>query len=864
MPGTVDDKLVKRAHSTTSYTKQQLEELAACMHPVTGPEYFIKNFMYIQHPMKGAQIIVPFDYQYDLLETYHNYRYSVNLMARQTGKALALDTPILTPTGFTTVGDIKVGDVIYSRDGSSTNVTFITEVMNDRPCYEVEFDNGECIVADAEHLWNVSSSYKTFKHSEKTLTTSEMVGLREKWNKWSKPPSLYINYTECLEFEDRPVLVDPYVFGVWLGDGHSSCGRITCHKDDYEHYFKEITSRGYSVSDFKPDKRTDTTGYFTVYGLLQNLRKLGVVDNKHIPDEYFINSKGVRQEVIQGLMDTDGYISEKGQQEFSQSNRTLVENFNRILSSLGIKSTVNWRKTSGKLNARVRFTTEVMTYRIPRKKRILLEHSKKNYHANKATVNRIYIKDIRPVDSVPVRCLQVDNPEHLFLCGETLIPTHNTTIAAGYLLWYAMFVPDAHILIASNKYEGAQEIMHRIRYAYEECPDHIRAGSTSYNKKTLEFDNKSRIESTATTGNTGRGKSISLLYLDEFAFVEPGIAKEFWAGISPTLSTGGKCIITSTPSSSEDQFAEIWFGSLNTTDEFGNERPRGIGKNGFKSYFADWRVHPDRNEEWAEEEKAKLGDEKFKIEHECQFLSHEETLISNVALQKLAPMQPMYKTGQVRWFAPIKKECSYVVALDPSMGTGGDNAAIQVLELPTFKQVAEWQHNKSRIEQQMNVVMEIGKIIEKSGAEVYWSVENNSLGEAALVVIRNIGEEKFAGTFLSDPRNKTSGKRKGFNTTNVSKKEACARLKTLIETERMTIYSKNLVSELKTFVHRGNSYEAMLGMKDDLVMSMLLAVRMAAFVAMWDDSTHHNMNSSPGIEVDDDDEGSGPMPMMFI
>ena len=127
-----------------------------------------------------------------------------------------------------------------------------------------------------------------------------------------------------------------------------------------------------------------------------------------------------------------------------------------------------------------------------------------------------------------------------------------TTTAAGYLLWYAMFVPDSTILIAAHKYSGAQEIMQKIRYAYELMPDHIRAGVTSYNKGSIEFENGSRIVAQATTENTGRGMSITLLYCDEFAFVRPTIAKEFWTSISPTLATGGKAIITSTPNSDED------------------------------------------------------------------------------------------------------------------------------------------------------------------------------------------------------------------------------------------------------------------------------------------------------------------------
>ena len=190
-----------------------------------------------------------------------------------------------------------------------------------------------------------------------------------------------------------------------------------------------------------------------------------------------------------------------------------------------------------------------------------------------------------------------------------------TTVAAGYLLWYAMFIPDATILIASNKHDGALEIMQRVRYAYESIPDHIRCGVHSYNKKSIEFDNKSRIIAQTTTGNTGRGMSVSLVYLDEFAFVEQNIALEFWTSLSPTLATGGKCIITSTPDTDEDQFAQIWFNANKLTDEYGNQR--NVGRNGFRPYFAKWNQHPDRDEAWAKEERESIGEDRFLREHEC-------------------------------------------------------------------------------------------------------------------------------------------------------------------------------------------------------------------------------------------------------
>jgi hypothetical protein len=206
--------------------------------------------------------------------------------------------------------------------------------------------------------------------------------------------------------------------------------------------------------------------------------------------------------------------------------------------------------------------------------------------------------------------------------------TGKTTTAAGYLLWYAMFVRDSTILIAAHKYTGAQEIMVRIRYAYELCPDNIRAGCTSYNKQSIEFENGSRIIAQTTTETTGRGMSLSLLYADEFAFVAPNIASEFWTSISPTLATGGKAIITSTPNSDEDQFASIWKEANKKFDEHGNTTI--TGKNGFFPFRAFWNEHPDRDEKWAEVERSRIGEERFRREHDCLHGSSEITLQDNL------------------------------------------------------------------------------------------------------------------------------------------------------------------------------------------------------------------------------------------
>lgn len=438
-----------------------------------------------------------------------------------------------------------------------------------------------------------------------------------------------------------------------------------------------------------------------------------------------------------------------------------------------------------------------------------------------------------------------------------------TTCAAGYLLWYAMFHPDQTILISAHKYTGSQEIMQRIRYAYELCPDYIRCGVVNYNKGSIEFDNGSRIVSTTTTGNTGRGMSISLLYCDEFAFVPPNIADEFWTSISPTLATGGKAIITSTPNSDEDTFAIIWKEANKKFDEFGNERD--VGVNGFFPFTCHWNEHPDRDDAWATLERGRIGEERFRREYNCEFLVYDETLINSICLAGMEGARPIMNMGQTRWYKEPDKNQIYAIALDPSLGTGGNSAGIQVFELPSFTQVAEWQHNLTPIQGQIRVLKEILNYIkecigEENVSNIYWSIENNNIGEAGLICIRDIGEENFPGLFVSEPIRKGHVRkfRKGFNTTHKTKIAACARLKYLIESGKMKVNSKVLISELKTFIAQGITFKGKMEEQDDLVSACLLIVRMSQVLADWDSRVFDTYSSNESM---DDDDFEPPMPI---
>jgi hypothetical protein len=262
------------------------------------------------------------------------------------------------------------------------------------------------------------------------------------------------------------------------------------------------------------------------------------------------------------------------------------------------------------------------------------------------------------------------------------------------------------------------------------------------------------------------------------------------------------------------------------------------------------------------EEVGRIGEERFRREHGCEFLIYDETLINSMILAEMEGRDPIERQGQVRWFQKPQRGRTYVVGLDPSLGTGGDPAAIQIFELPTMIQVGEWQHNKTPIQRQIAILKEICEYIyDTIGTQndIYYSVENNTLGEAALVVIGEIGEENIRGVFLSQPVKMGQARvhRKGFTTTNKSKITVCAKLKNLIENKKMTINSKNLISELKTFVASGAGFAAKLGETDDLVSATLLSLRMIQSLQSYDSDLDEKLKDSA-------DDYIAPMPFIMV
>jgi hypothetical protein len=217
-----------------------------------------------------------------------------------------------------------------------------------------------------------------------------------------------------------------------------------------------------------------------------------------------------------------------------------------------------------------------------------------------------------------------------------------------------------------------------------------------------------------------------------------------------------------------------------------------------------------------------------------------------MVLSRMRHIEPIFYTGTVRWYTEPEPNHAYLVGLDPSLGTDNDYSAIQVFQLPEMLQVAEWQHNRTDTRRQVTILLEVLYALEGilmdnpqqiGQPEIYWTFENNAIGESVLQIIEDTGEERFPGSLVTERRRRgmPNGKRvrKGLNTNARNRLSALSRLKTLIETERITINSHAMVKELKIFITTGATFRAKPGEHDDLIMATVLVVRMIDIVLAW-------------------------------
>jgi len=323
------------------------------------------------------------------------------------GKALALGTPLPTPSGWTTMGEVAVGDQVIGADGRPTRVVAVTEVMQGRPCFEVQFCDGSMIVADAEHQWLTNQLLTDQQGVASVRTTAEIAHTLSAQTR-EAALNHSVSTTAPLDLPEGELLVQPYTLGAWLGAGAGTGASSTLASAD-----PEIVMR-LEADELVGDAHLGT---------------IGVLGDEHIPAAYLRGSHRQRRDLLAGLLDTAGALTPTGLVQFTSTNFRLADDVRELVVSLGHRCRVSHRRGRGApltspTEITISFSTDDEVFWLERKR---LAH-KECGQLGVADHGSRFITEVRPVDSQPVRCIQVDADDHLYLAGASMIPTHNSTL----------------------------------------------------------------------------------------------------------------------------------------------------------------------------------------------------------------------------------------------------------------------------------------------------------------------------------------------------------------------------------------------------------------------------------------------------
>ena len=423
------------------------------------------------------------------------------------GKAENINNLIPTPFGFSKIGDLKVGDKIFNNNGQLTEVIETHPINYNPTCYSVVFNTGETIDCDINHLWVT----KNDKEREQSLRLTPEFRERRKKNRLTRalnnPTKLssQVNITKlnkereyiykeapkgtirttkeiletlkikhgnierfnhsidvcgAIDLPHKELLIDPYLLGLWLGDGHRKTGRIGMMEEDINNiqnsFDLKIISKSYD--------RKKSIPYIEIRseGLRDNLIKYKILNKKRIPLEYLRSSIEQRRELLRGLMDTDGSCDKRGQCEVGLSDKELMDDVHELVSSLGIIATIrikelNKKNPNHRDSYRIKFVADFPVFKLKRK----VERQK--IENLRPTTKKRYIVDVKPIPSIPMRCITVACSSGTYLTGKSFITTHNSHAMRLIAISYALQVPNCQIYLfrrifsdlAKNHIEGA-------------------------------------------------------------------------------------------------------------------------------------------------------------------------------------------------------------------------------------------------------------------------------------------------------------------------------------------------------------------------------------------------------------------------
>lgn len=500
------------------------------------------------------------------------YRGVVLVGPAQCGKALPLDTPIATPSGWTTMGALKIGDWVLGSDGCPTCVTFATDTMFGHDCYRVGFDDGTSLVADAEHKWQVDdlSAGATYVLPTEYLASNPTYGTNRR-------ARYAIQNAEALCLPEVDLPIDPYTLGAWLGDGHSYSAWMTLHEDEME-IVDRIRAAGHCVVT-EPvaiaksmTVKIDPATRSTENTFKTKLRALGILaqqgdggSKKAIPEIYLRASFPQRLELLRGLMDTDGTANRSsGICEITSVLPALADGIEALLLTLGYKVRRVTKKTVCSYKGeKVHGETQRITF-------VAYAGGEAPFHMSRKLANlrgrgegrpthggRRFITSIERVASVPVRCIRVDAEDHLFLAGKQMVPTHNTdSLILNYVL-YSVKVDPMDLIIYSPTNSGARDFsVRRVDRMHRHSPEvgaMLLGTKEADNKFDKRYVNGMMLNLSWPSPAEFAGRPIPRVAITDYDRIDDDIGGEgsaFDLGSKRTTSfrSFGMCVAESSPS----------------------------------------------------------------------------------------------------------------------------------------------------------------------------------------------------------------------------------------------------------------------------------------------------------------------------
>jgi len=394
--------------------------------------------------------------------------------------------------------------------------------------------------------------------------------------------------------------------------------------------------------------------------------------------------------------------------------------------------------------------------------------------------------------------------------------TGKSTTSVSYLLHYIVFNDSVNVGILANKASTARELLSRLQLAYENLPKWMQQGIIAWNKGSMELENGSKVLAASTSASAVRGMSFNILFLDEFAFVPNHIADSFFASVYPTITSGQstKVIMVSTPHGM-NHFYRMWHDA---------ER----GQNEYVPTSVHWSEVPGRDEVWKEQTIKNTSEQQFRVEFECEFLGSVDTLINPAKLRALVYEKPIQSGNGLDVYEKPQDQHDYVCTVDVARGGGQDYSAFVVVDITEYphKVVAKYRNNEIKPMLFPSIIFDAVKAYNNA-----WVLcEVNDIGDQIAAILNydleypNLLQCSMRGRAGQIVGQGFSGKKTqlGLKMSKAVKAVGCSNLKTMIEADKILFKDYEILSELTTFIHKRNSFEAEDGCNDDLAMCLVI------------------------------------------